>query len=165
MVSGLSSTRPKAPSSSRISSLSSVVTVRFTSGPNWAWSQGFRWGPRSSGSLWVTKWMRRPRRSWSAHGFGGAGVWVPFVDAGWVEDAVEDDGRRLFAVGVEDVGPGGDLVRVEWLAGDLQNGLADPGARIPDGGVYVEAEGWLQGLASSAMGMASVRPDAGSMTA
>src|SRR5215211_5024988 len=55
MVSGLSSMRPKAPSSSRMPSLSPVVTVRPTSGPKCAFSQGSSRGVMISGSLWVTK--------------------------------------------------------------------------------------------------------------
>ena len=44
-----------------------------------------------------------------AQGLRGARVRFPLADAGGVEDAVEDAGRGLLAVGVEDVGPGGDL--------------------------------------------------------
>src|SRR5215204_3975157 len=77
---------------------------------------------------------------------------------------VEDGGRRLFAVGVEDVGPGGDPVHVQRLACNLENGRTDPGARVPDRGVNVQAQERFQRFINSCTGIASVRPEAGSTT-
>ena len=51
----------------------------------------------------------------------GARIRFPVPDALGVEDAVEDGGRCLFAVGVEDVGPGGDPIRIECLACDVED--------------------------------------------
>src|SRR5215210_8762718 len=100
-----------------------------------------------------------------AQHFRGARVGFPIPNALRVEDAVEDGGRCLLAVGVEDVGPGGDSVYIERLACDVEDCRTDPGARVPDGGVDICAEGRIQGTDNSSIGIASVRPDAGSMTA
>ena len=96
---------------------------------------------------------------------GRPGIWLPLADARRVEDAVEDDGRGLLSVGVEDVGPGGNLLHVELLARDLKDRRTDPGARVPDGRIHVDAEGRFQGQINSSIGIASVRPEAGSTTA
>src|SRR5215217_4399264 len=83
----------------------------------------------------------------------GARVRFPIADAPGVEDAVEDGGRYLLAVGVEDVGPGGDCVRIKPLV------------RVPNRGIHVHAEKRIHGSNNSSIGIASVRPDAGSTTA
>src|SRR5215208_3367618 len=95
----------------------------------------------------------------------GTRVGFPIPYALRVEDAVEDGGCCLFAVGVEYVGPGGDSVHIQRIACDVEDCRTDPGARVPYGGVNIRAEGRFQGIDNSSIGIASVRPDAGSMTA
>jgi len=95
----------------------------------------------------------------------GARVGFPIPDALRVEYAVEDGRRCLLAVGVEDVGPGGDTVHVQRFACDVEDCRTDPGSRVPNGGVNICAESRFQGTDNSSIGIASVRPDAGSMTA
>ena len=80
------------------------------------------------------------------------------------ENAVEDLRRRLLAVGVEEVRPGGDGFDVERLARDLEYHLAYPGARVPDSRINVTGQRRHHRISSS-IGIASVRPDSGSTTA
>src|SRR5215210_8762540 len=100
-----------------------------------------------------------------AQHFRGARVGFPIPNTLRVEDAVEDGGRGLLAVGVQDVGPGGDPVHIQRLACDVENSRTDPGARVPYGRVNIYADKRFQGPDNSSTGIASVRPDAGPITA
>src|SRR5215212_11483821 len=100
-----------------------------------------------------------------AQHFRGARVGFPIPNALRVEDAVENSGRGLLAVGVEDVGPGSDSVHIQRLACDVEYSRTDTSARVPDRRIHICAKGRLQGPDNSSTGIASVRPDAGSMTA
>src|SRR5215208_2350149 len=110
-------------------------------------------------NLDAVSFLQCAQHLWSAR------VGFPIPNTLRVEDAVEDGGRCLLAVGVEDVRPGGDSVHIERLACDVEDRRTDPGARVPDGGVNIRAEDRFQGIDNSSIGIASVRPDAGSMTA
>src|SRR5215217_1564834 len=95
------------------------------------------------------------------------GAWIGFsvADARRVEDTVEDGGRHLLSVGIQYLGPGGDSLYVQSLTGDLVDRRTDPGACVPHRGIHIQAENWFHASNSSSMGIASVRPDAGSTTA